>query len=82
MVSEHKAERERQGVTLAELEERTGIDRAALSRLETGKAGNPTIGTIDRVALALGTAVGCVLHNAPPGPSEPADCTTAARCVA
>jgi DNA-binding Xre family transcriptional regulator len=49
-----KQERERQKLTLAEMSRRTGIDQAALSRLETGKNSNPTLDTLYRVAAALG----------------------------
>lgn len=48
-----RLERERRGLSLADLSERTGMDRAALSRLETGKT-NPTVATLARVAAALG----------------------------
>ncbi len=61
-----KQERVRQNLTLAQLEERTGISQAALSRLETGKAANPTLETIYRIAAALGKAVACFLQDAPP----------------
>lgn len=63
-----KAERERQGVTLAELSKRSGIDEAALSRLETGRNVNPTIDTVFRVAFALGKVIACALQDAPPSP--------------
>jgi DNA-binding XRE family transcriptional regulator len=46
--------REAAGVTLSLLAERTGIDRAALSRLESGVQDNPTINTLQRYAYALG----------------------------
>lgn len=49
-----KAERESRGWSLADLEARTGIDRATLSRFETGVCGNPTIATLNRYASALG----------------------------
>lgn len=42
-----RAERERKGLSLADLNERTGIDRAALSRLENNEEANPTINTLD-----------------------------------
>jgi DNA-binding XRE family transcriptional regulator len=48
-----KAERQRQGLSLADMKERTGIDRAALSRLESGQHANPTIATLMRYAHAL-----------------------------
>lgn len=63
-------ERERQQLTLADLEERTGISQAALSRLETGKAANPTIDTIYRISAALGKVVGCYLQDAPAPPKR------------
>jgi len=59
-----KKERERQGLTLADLSERAGIDQAALSRLETGNNGNPTLETLYRIASALGKAIVCVLQEA------------------
>ncbi|HQU42849.1 MAG TPA: helix-turn-helix domain-containing protein, partial [Pirellulales bacterium] len=49
--------REAAGVSLASLSERTGIDRAALSRLETGAQDNPTINTLQRYAFALGKQI-------------------------
>ncbi len=52
-----KQERERQNLTLAEMSRRTGIDQAALSRLETGKNSNPTFDTLNRVAAALGKTI-------------------------
>ena len=61
-----RRERERQNLTLAEMELRTGIGQAALSRLETGKAANPTIDTIYRIAAALGKEVGSYLRDAAP----------------
>jgi transcriptional regulator with XRE-family HTH domain len=35
-----------------------------LSRLETGRAGNPTVATLMRVAGSLGKVVNCVLGDA------------------
>ena len=49
-----KASRESQGLTLAEVAERMGIDAPALSRLENGKTLNPTIATLFKWAEALG----------------------------
>jgi hypothetical protein len=65
-----KKERENQGLTLAVLSERAGIDQAALSRLETGNHGNPTLDTLYRIALALGKEIVCVLHDVPGGPPK------------
>jgi DNA-binding phage protein len=52
-----RAERDRQGLSLAAIQERTGIARSALSRLETDPAANPTLTTITRYAEALGKDV-------------------------
>jgi DNA-binding XRE family transcriptional regulator len=49
-----RAERERQGLSLADMNERTGIDRAALSRLENNEEANPTLTTLERYAEAVG----------------------------
>jgi hypothetical protein len=60
-----KKERERQGLTLADLSKHSGIDQGALSKLETGTHGNPTLATLYRIALALGKVIACVLQDAP-----------------
>ncbi len=49
-----KAERQAQGLSLSDVEERTGIGRAALSRLENEAEANPTVVTLTRYAEALG----------------------------
>ena len=54
LVARFKAVREKQGLTLAEVAERMGIDAPALSRLETGKMLNPTLATLHKWAEALG----------------------------
>ena len=61
LVASMKAERERQGLSLADLNERTGIDRAALSRLETNEDANPTLNTLERYASAIGKSMVVVL---------------------
>src|SRR5438445_11740540 len=54
LVARFKAVRESQGLTLAEVAERMGIDAPALSRLETGKMLNPTLATLHKWSEALG----------------------------
>jgi DNA-binding XRE family transcriptional regulator len=54
LMARFKAAREKQGMTLAEVAGRMGIDPPALSRLETGKMLNPTIATLLKWAEALG----------------------------
>lgn len=49
-----RRERERQGLSLADIQERTKLDRATISRLERGEIPNPTVGTLRTYATALG----------------------------
>ena len=49
-----RAEREAQGLSLADMSERTGISRTEISRLETAANKNPTINSLQRIASALG----------------------------
>ena len=49
-----KAAREARGLSLGDLTELTGMDRSALSKLETGQRPNPTIDTLVRYAEAVG----------------------------
>jgi ribosome-binding protein aMBF1 (putative translation factor) len=52
-----KALREQQGLSISDLAERTGMDRAMISRLENGLIDNPTLATVTRYAKALGKRV-------------------------
>src|SRR5262249_53233937 len=47
-----KRRREQRGVAIAELARRAGLSKATLSQLEAGN-GNPTIETLDALAVAL-----------------------------
>ncbi|MBM4094455.1 MAG: helix-turn-helix transcriptional regulator [Planctomycetes bacterium] len=49
-----KAAREAKGLSLSDLTELTGMDRSAISKLETGQRGNPTVETLVRYAEAVG----------------------------
>lgn len=49
-----KTAREAKGLSLADLTELTGMDRSALSKLETGQRANPTVETLVRYAEAVG----------------------------
>lgn len=57
VMQELKAEREKRGVTLVELAERTGIDKGHLSRLENNINANPTLETLLRIAQAIGGTI-------------------------
>lgn len=54
LLDQLKAAREEQGLSLSDLTERTGMDRSALSKLETGQRPNPTFDTLVRYAEAVG----------------------------
>jgi DNA-binding XRE family transcriptional regulator len=63
--------RERMGWSLTDLSERSGLTRAAISRLENGWNLNPTLETLFRYAEALG--VGLSLSVNDPGEAEKDD---------
>lgn len=48
-----KSERERLGLSLADVEARSGLKRSSLSRLENDPNANPTLFTLQRYAAAL-----------------------------
>jgi len=48
------AERQRQGLSLYDIQTATGISRSALSLIESQKNANPSIATLERIAEALG----------------------------
>ena len=52
-----KAKRQERGMSLTELQRLSGIDRARLSRLESNPNANPTIETLNRIAVALGVEI-------------------------
>ena len=54
VLQQFKAAREAKGLSLADLSELTGMDRSALSKLETGRRPNPTVDTLVRYANAVG----------------------------
>ena len=57
LLKQLKAARRRRRLSLSDLTELTGMDRSALSKLETGKRCNPTIDTLVRYADAVGKRV-------------------------
>jgi predicted XRE-type DNA-binding protein len=58
MLAELKKHRQRQGLSLADVAERSGMDRSAVSRLENGVYVNPTVDTLYRYAAAVGAEIG------------------------
>jgi DNA-binding phage protein len=57
LVAALRAERERQGLSLADIADRTGMDRAAIHKVEIGVSRNPTLATLNRYAEALGVRI-------------------------
>jgi DNA-binding phage protein len=49
-----KREREARGLSLADVAERSGIDKSRLSKLESDPRSNPTLATLTRIADAIG----------------------------
>ena len=68
MVALHdlKTTRNAAGLSLADVAERSGIDKAALSRLENGVHDNPTVETLMRYATAIGKRLTWKLEDLAP----------------
>lgn len=57
LIAALRAERERKRFSLADVAKRSGIDRAAVHKLEIGLNKNPTVDTLARYAEALGMRI-------------------------
>ena len=57
VIARLKRERQRRGLSLADVSERSGMDKGMLSRLENGKLLNPTLATLWRYAEAIGARI-------------------------
>jgi transcriptional regulator with XRE-family HTH domain len=66
-IAELKRRREEQGLSLADVSERSGLDRGMLSRLENGKILNPTMATLWRYADAIVAQVSLGMEPLPIG---------------
>jgi transcriptional regulator with XRE-family HTH domain len=64
-VAELKRHRDERGLSLTDVSERSGLDRALLSRLENGKILNPTMATLWRYADAIGSQVTLAVEPSP-----------------
>lgn len=64
LLKQLRAAREAKGLSLADLTELTGMDRSALSKLETGQRPNPTLETLGRYAEAVGKRLLVTLADA------------------
>ena len=67
IVAQLRETREALGVSLAEMEQRTGIRKSVLSRLENSKNPNPTLATMQRYSEALGKRVAVSIEDAAVG---------------
>lgn len=54
LAAELKKLRGKKRLSLADVAKRSGIDKAAISRIESGKNTNPTIGTLETIARSIG----------------------------
>jgi DNA-binding XRE family transcriptional regulator len=63
LLNQLKDAREAKGLSLADLTDLTGMDRSAISKLETGQRLNPTIETLMRYAAAVGKRLVVSLEN-------------------
>ena len=77
-VSALKIAREAAGLSLADVAEKAGIDKSALSKIETGQHMNPTVSTLCRYAHALGKHWTWTLEDEAAAPSVKAPKATAA----
>jgi DNA-binding XRE family transcriptional regulator len=59
-----RAARQERGLSLSDMTQLTGMDRSALSKLETGLRPNPTIETLVRYAEAVGKRLVVTLADA------------------
>jgi DNA-binding XRE family transcriptional regulator len=68
-ILELRQAREAVGLSLADVSEKSGIDKAALSRLENGITENPTLETLMRYASAVGKQLSWSLTDLPKEPA-------------
>lgn len=64
LVSALKKVREERQLSLADVADRSGIDKSAISRIENGR-GNPTFSTLLRLAGSVGKRIRFVLEDQP-----------------
>jgi len=64
VMAQLKAHRERIGMSLTDLANRTGIDKSNLSKLENARYPNATVDTLTRIATAMGARLRWVVEAA------------------
>jgi DNA-binding XRE family transcriptional regulator len=70
LLQQLKAAREERGLSLADVAELTGMERSAISKLETGQRPNPTMETLVRYAAAVGKRLVLGLVDAGEQPAQ------------
>ena len=68
LIAALRTERERQGLSLTDVAGRSGMDRAAVHKLEIGLNKNPTADTLTRYAGALGKRIEWTVTDRTEGP--------------
>jgi hypothetical protein len=63
LINALRKEREQQGLSLADVARRSGMDRAAIHKLEIGLNKNPTFATLARYADSLGKRIEMVIKE-------------------
>jgi ribosome-binding protein aMBF1 (putative translation factor) len=63
LAAELKKARHARRLSLAQVANRSGIDEAAISRIENGQNLNPTIATLESIARAIGSKLTFSLEN-------------------
>lgn len=58
-----RSRRESLGLSLADVEAKSGLKRSALSRLENSEDSNPTLLTLHRYAAAVGVSLSTVVNE-------------------
>jgi DNA-binding XRE family transcriptional regulator len=62
-VAQLKELRMQKNLSLADVADRTGIDKAAISRIENGLNPNPTVATLEALSRAIGARLRLVLEE-------------------
>jgi DNA-binding XRE family transcriptional regulator len=62
-VAQLKDLRVQKNLSLADVADRTGIDKAAISRIENGLNPNPTVATLEALSRAIGARLRLVLEE-------------------
>jgi ribosome-binding protein aMBF1 (putative translation factor) len=60
-----KSARTEEGITIAELADRSGVRTETISRLENGLVKNPTVETLDRLTAAMGRTLTVAVGSSP-----------------